>query len=70
MTAFWDIASGTRRRENLKSNKTKQGWNEIWHISSWPIEHIHLLGENINTIKSTEAVLDAGKEVGLEANTE
>jgi hypothetical protein len=32
---------------------------------------IHILVENIDTIqKNTEAVLDAGKEVGLEVNSE
>jgi hypothetical protein len=28
------------------------------------------LGENIDTIQNTEALLDAGKEVGLEMNSE
>jgi hypothetical protein len=34
-------------------------------------DDVNLLDENINIIKkSTEAVLDAGKEVGLEVNVE
>jgi hypothetical protein len=32
--------------------------------------NVNILEENIHTIQNTEAVLDAGKEVGLEVNSE
>jgi hypothetical protein len=33
-------------------------------------DDVNTVGENIDTIKNTEAVLDASKEVGLEVNPE
>jgi hypothetical protein len=32
-------------------------------------DDINLLGDNINTIKNTETLIDASKKVGLEVNT-
>jgi hypothetical protein len=32
--------------------------------------NVSIVGENINTIKNTETLLDASKEVGIEVNTE
>jgi hypothetical protein len=41
------------------------------HISCWSTDYVNLLGDNRDTIKkSTETVIDASKEVGLEVNTE
>jgi hypothetical protein len=39
------------------------------HISFWlNADVVNLLGGNINTIKKTETLMDASKEVGLEIN--
>jgi hypothetical protein len=41
------------------------------HISFWPMLMMLIFWEKTDTIqKSTEALLDAGKEVGLEVNSE
>jgi hypothetical protein len=33
-------------------------------------DNVNILHENINTIKNTEVLLEASREVGLEVNTE
>jgi hypothetical protein len=51
------------KQEGLKLNRT--------HRFLAYADDVNILGENIDTIqKNTEALLDAGKEVGLEVNSE
>jgi hypothetical protein len=51
------------KQERLKQNRTYQLLDYA--------DDINILGENVDTIhRNTEALLDAGKEVGLEVNSE
>jgi hypothetical protein len=52
-----------------RSKEIRKDWNCMENISSWSMLMI-LIGKNINTIKNKEALLEANRGVGLEANTE
>jgi hypothetical protein len=61
---LWNMPSGgSKRQEGLKLNGTHQFLAYA--------DDINILRDNIDTIQNnTEALLDAGKEVGLEVNSE
>jgi hypothetical protein len=50
------------KQEGLKLN----GKHQLW---AYP-DGVNIVGENIDTVKNTEALLDVSKEVGLEVNPE
>jgi hypothetical protein len=54
----------------VQEKQEGQKLNGTHHLLAY-VDDINILGENMDTIqKNTEALLDAGKEVGLEVNSE
>jgi hypothetical protein len=56
------MALGMRRKSRLRLNL-----NAIHQLLAYVVD-INLLEDNIDTIKKTDILIDAGREVGLEVN--
>jgi hypothetical protein len=55
-----------RKVQETQVGRQLSGTHQLWVCA----DDVTLLGDNIDTIKNTETVTDASKEVGVEVNAE